>query len=165
MLEAKKLDINTLEGWNEMIRQYNIKDLIEKDIEPTEENLNKYQEEKNILANEMIKDTEEKNKLEPVPIYYYVGQKRFEIEEDAKRYSEHIRNMGKMADLIFKIVDNSTISDIPYEQIKRILDSLDYRQEDTWYKYSSIYMLGYLKGVRAERVKRRTQRNKRNIVK
>ncbi len=160
----KKLDINTLEGWNEMIRQYNIKELIEKGIDPTEENLKIYQEEKEKIAKEFIKEVEEERKTKPVPTYYYVGLKRFETEEDAKEYKEHVRNLGKMTDLIFKIVDKTIISDIPYEQIKRILDSIDYRQEDDWYKYSSIYMLGYLKGVRAERTKRRMSKNKRNTV-
>lgn len=74
-----------------MIRQYNIKELIEQDIESTEENLNRYQEEKTRLANKMIKNTEEKKKLEPVPIYYYVGHKR--DERVKKRTPKNVRNI------------------------------------------------------------------------
>jgi hypothetical protein len=46
-----------------MIRQYNIKELIEQDIESTEENLNRCQEEKTRLANKMIKNTEEEKEI------------------------------------------------------------------------------------------------------
>ncbi|MBU5312302.1 hypothetical protein KQI38_09700 [Tissierella carlieri] len=74
-----------------MIRKYNIKELIEQDIESTEENLNRYQEEKTRLANKMIKNTEKKKKLESVPIYYYVGHKR--AERVKKRTPKNVRDI------------------------------------------------------------------------
>lgn len=65
-LANMKLDLNTKEGWNEHVRQGNIKTLIRMGIEPTEENLTKYQEEVNNLCNEQLK----KMKIKPIPIRY-----------------------------------------------------------------------------------------------
>lgn len=83
----KTLDINTLEGWNEMIRQYNIKELIEKGIEPTEENIEKYEIErlKAYEGNRNLADTH------IVPTYYYVDDIRFSTEEQALEYKESLK--------------------------------------------------------------------------
>lgn len=52
---SNNLSINTLEGWNDSVRVAYSKNLIDQGIEPTEENLQKYQEEIEAQANELQK--------------------------------------------------------------------------------------------------------------
>lgn len=162
----KKLDINTLEGWNEHLRLSYIKDLTEQGIEPTEENIESYGKEQVKKAYEFIEKCEAEKKLQPVPVYYYVGFERFDTEEEAEEYRKHIRELGKTTDTVLKIFNHSTPIDIPTEQIERVKNAAD--RELSWWgefgKDSTIYLLGYLQGVRTERAKRR-RFNERIIVK
>lgn len=66
LTRQNNLSINTVEGWKDYIRVENSKDLIERGIEPTEANLEKYQLEVNALVEELKK----KHPPEILPIHY-----------------------------------------------------------------------------------------------
>lgn len=61
-----ELSINTLEGWNDSGRVAHSRNLIERGIEPTEENLQKYQDEVNAL----VKELQAKYPPKPIPVMY-----------------------------------------------------------------------------------------------
>lgn len=91
-----KLDINTLEGWNEHIRQGNIKDLLEKGIEPTEKNIEEYEIER-------LKAYAEKGDIPDtniIPIFYYVDNVRFNTEKEALEYKEIIKTLEDNPELV-----------------------------------------------------------------
>ncbi|OPX90273.1 MAG: hypothetical protein A4E53_01159 [Pelotomaculum sp. PtaB.Bin104] len=66
LVRNKELSIHTSEGWNDLARVNHSKHLIDQCIEPTEETLQKYQEEVNAMVNEMIG----KHQPEPVPMFF-----------------------------------------------------------------------------------------------
>lgn len=61
-----ELNINTAEGWNDFVRVGHSRNLINEGIEPTEENLQKYQEGVNAWVREIQKQYPPK----PVPVIY-----------------------------------------------------------------------------------------------
>lgn len=64
--EEKNIDINSKEGWNEYVRRANIQTLVKRGIEPTEENLKKYQDKVNREVKELLKNIPEHH----TPIVY-----------------------------------------------------------------------------------------------
>lgn len=98
----KRLDINSLEGWKEMIRQDNIKALIKRGIVPTDEAIEKYEVERLKSYEGMAMEHIE------VPIFYYVDDIRFNTEKDAIEYKDILETLQGNSDLLdlFNIIGN-----------------------------------------------------------
>lgn len=95
----------------------------------------------------------------PIPTRYKVGGKTFNSEDEALKYKESIKELIEEANRIIKIFNNSCPSDIPCDQMK-VLEDTARKRLPIWGDlgvFSSMYLLGYVNGVRAER--KRTTKN------
>ena len=61
-----ELNINTAEGWNDSVRVQHSRNLINQGIEPTEENLQKFQEE----VEAQVRELQKKCPPKPIPVVY-----------------------------------------------------------------------------------------------
>ncbi len=154
MLETKELDINTPEGWKELGRKSHTNILIDRGIEPTEENLAKFQEE----VSQKVKEFEAKYPHKPTPPYHYVGTRKFETKEEAKEYKRYRNQLEKKAKELSKIVGYTSATEFFLSmEIAEKLHALEILKEHGSYVWilGTIFQAGKIEGIRKERNRRK----------
>lgn len=126
------MSLNSVEGWNQYVRESYSKILIERGIEPTAGNLAAFQAEVEALVDKLeaeAKKRREKERLEEL-----------HIEQEAQEIS--------------RIFGHTKISFPPYDLIERVY-RLRYRGMDHVFGgLAAVWFAGYVQGIRAERKRR-----------
>ena len=126
------MSINTVEGWNQYVRESYSKVLRERGIEPTEEALAAFQERVKALVDKLEAEAEKRREKELL---------------EAQRIEQEAQEMSR-------IFGHTKVGFPPYDLIERVY-GLRYRGMDhVSGGLAAVWFAGYVQGIRRERQRR-----------
>ena len=127
------MSLNTVEGWNAYVKEGHSQILMERGIEPTEENLMAFQVEVKALVDELEEKVKIKREKEQLKVQH--------IEQEAQ---EMLRIFGK-----------TKMGLPPYDLIEKVYEkTLLQKWGHVTGRLAAVWFVGYVIGIRAERARR-----------